>query len=305
MPQHDRAVLKQPEPPPSTSSEVCGKPGGEKKFRGDLPRPQPSAGGSLQGALESAKPENRENTLHRYQQDVWANSSRASQDARLRTLEAVAAAWGISLAPVSKDVVKKIAAALKMGGYRSVRQYFSRLCRLHVELTNSELSAEAELELKDAVRSVERGMGGAALKDSFELESLFHKGKEFSALEQAIIVLGSWFLLREIELVALRRGHLFLDEGKEQVLELKVRRVPRPFASPSLCGSWRLHGVIRKQSWSSLSRMLCRATNKMSARSRQSCPRQQLSRTPPIWASYRGLAVGGREFRGRNSPTNG
>ena len=144
-----------------------------KKFRGDLPRPQPSAGGSLQKALESAKPKNRENTLHRYQKDVWANSSRASQDARLRTLEAVAAAWGISLAPVSKDVVQKIAAALKMGGYRSVRQYLSHLRRLHVELTNSELSAEAELELKDAVRSVERGMGVAALTDSFELESIF------------------------------------------------------------------------------------------------------------------------------------
>ena len=69
----------------------------------------------------------------------------------------------------------------------------SRLRRLHVELTNSELSAEAELELKDAVRSVEHGMGGAALKDSFELDSPIHEGKEFSALEQAIIVLGSWF----------------------------------------------------------------------------------------------------------------
>ena len=57
----------------------------------------------------------------------------------------------------------------------------------------------------------------------------------------------------------------------------------------------------RKQS--SLSRMWCRATNKMFACSRQSCPRQQLSRTPPIWASCRGLAFGGREFRG-NSPTN-
>ena len=129
----------------------------------------------------------------------------------------MAAAWGISLAPVSKDVVQKIAAALKMGGYRSVRQYFSHLRRFHVELTNSELSSEAELEFKDAVRSVERGMGGAALKGSFELESLFRKGKEYSALEQAIIVLGSWFSLRGIELVALRRGHLFLDEGKEQV----------------------------------------------------------------------------------------
>ena len=129
----------------------------------------------------------------------------------------MASAWTISLTPVTKDVVDKIAAALKSGGYRSVRQYFSRLRRVHVERTHSELSVEAELALKDAVRSVERGMGGAALKDSFELESLFHDSERVGTLARAIVVIGAWFLLREIELVALRRGHLLLDREKEQV----------------------------------------------------------------------------------------
>ena len=84
-----------------------------------------------------------------------------------------------------------------------MRQYFSRLRRVHVERTHSELSVEAELALKDAVRSVERGMGGAALKDSFELESLFHDSERVGTLARAIVVIGAWFLLREIELSSL------------------------------------------------------------------------------------------------------
>ena len=90
--------------------------GPRKRKRSDVPRPQTSAGGSSQKALDAAQPANREHTMQQYQQDVWANSSRASQDARLRTLESVASAWTISLTPVTKDVVDKIAAALKSGG---------------------------------------------------------------------------------------------------------------------------------------------------------------------------------------------
>ena len=188
-----------------------------KKLRGDMPRPQLSAGGSLQRALEAIKPENRDVTMANYKKDIWANSARASQGSRLRTLEALASAWPVNLTPVTEDVVHKIATGLKAGGYRSARQYISRLRRAHVEATRTALSAEAELAMKDAIRSIERGIGGTPLKDSIQLENLFVGRVKCGECERAIVVVGSWFLLREIELAALRRGHILLDHDRQRV----------------------------------------------------------------------------------------
>ena len=129
----------------------------------------------------------------------------------------MAAAWPVNLTPVTQDVVHKIATGLHAGGYRSARQYFSRLRRAHVEVTHAALSAEAEVAMKDAIRSVERGIGGTPLKDSFQLENLIVGRVKFGESEQAMVVVGSWFLLRETELAALRRGHILLDHDKQRV----------------------------------------------------------------------------------------
>ena len=98
------------------------------------------------------------------------------------------------------DVIEKVSASLKEGGYRSARQYFARARREHVLQMQVELPPEVLLEMRDALRSIERGIGGPALKDAFRFEDLrLPKPSDNvpAAKRQAVsvVVLGCWFVV--------------------------------------------------------------------------------------------------------------
>eukprot|EP00439_Symbiodinium_sp_Y106_P033815 s4231_g4.t1 len=80
--------------------------------------------------------------------------------------------------------------------------------------------APVEIAIRDAIRSIERGMGNNAPKDAFRLDAL-DIGTDLLdarvAFMHAMVVLGSWFLCREIELSALRVKHMVLDAENKQV----------------------------------------------------------------------------------------
>ena len=127
----------------------------------------------------------------------------------------------------NRDVVEKVSASLKRGGHRSARQYFSQARRQHVLHTGKQVPADVELCVRDMTRSLERGLGGPALKDAFRLESLELPRPEedvpVSARTQTtVVVLGCWFLLREIEVAALKVKYFVVDE-KSQTVSLTLQ----------------------------------------------------------------------------------
>ncbi|CAE7216757.1 unnamed protein product [Symbiodinium natans] len=198
-----------------------------KRARKDLPFARPSQRGSLSSALNAALPENQEDALAELFEDIWARSNLASGDARWRTWTRLCRAWRVDALPLTRDVVEKVSASLKRGGYRSARQYFSQARRQHVLHTGKQVPADVELCMRDMTRSLERGLGGPALKDAFRLESLELPHPEedvpVSARTQTtVVVLGCWFLLREIEVAALKVKYFVVDE-KSQTVSLTLQ----------------------------------------------------------------------------------
>ena len=114
--------------------------------------------------------------------------------------------------PLTAESVEKVSASLKEAGYRSARQYFARARREHVLQMKTEVPPEVLLRMRDAIRAIERGIGGPALKDAFRMEDLVLPlpSLEVSAARRqavSLVVLGCWFLLREIEIAAVRVKH--------------------------------------------------------------------------------------------------
>ena len=197
---------------PSAVPAVLGPP--TKMRRKDLPVAQPTAAGSLSKALASAQPDAREATIERFRRDIWAPSNQGPPAARWRTWAKVCDAWAIPALPLTMDSVEKVAAALKEGGYRSARQYFACARREQVLQTKTDVPPEVLLMMRDAVRSLERGVGGPALKDAFRFEEVVLPERR----DVCLFVLGCWFLMREIEIAAMQRKHFPLDHERQEVV---------------------------------------------------------------------------------------
>lgn len=83
------------------------------------------------------------------------------------------------------------------------------------------MPAEVKLAIRDAVRSVERGLGGPSLKDSFPLTCLrpLFTAPDFKDFAQHyfMVILGAWFLTREIELAAALVKHVRFELPHKKV----------------------------------------------------------------------------------------
>ena len=135
-------------------------------------------------------------------------------DARWTTLQKLSRQWELELLPWTTAKIRAIASSLKAGGCKSLRAYFSRARRQHVAQCGEAVPADVDLAIRDAVRSIERGIGGPALKDGFRFEQVTLSLDSKSATKKAaIFTLGVWFLLREIELAALQVKHVAVDEA--------------------------------------------------------------------------------------------
>ena len=185
--------------------------GPPKDPRRDLPKINPSTGGSLKRALESAQANQSDRTLKSFREDIWARSNSHPHNSRVKTWETIARAWHVPPWPLTPDLIEKVGASLKAGGYKSAKLYFSAARREHV-VRHGDIPVEVELSRKDAVRSIERGLGPSKLKDSFDLTLLrtLWDLPDFQRIEDDYIMVlsGSWFLMREIELANARASHV-------------------------------------------------------------------------------------------------
>lgn len=188
--------------------------------RSDLPQLKPATQGSLQRALDAAKPNQREEALKLFRADVFAKSNILPACSRLNTWQKIATAWGEPPWPLTPSLIEKAGASFKAGGYKSTKIYFAAATRQHT-LLHGEVPAEVKLAIRDAVRSVERGLGGPSLKDSFPLTCLrpLFTAPDFKDFAQHyfMVILGAWFLTREIELAAALVKHVRFELPHKKV----------------------------------------------------------------------------------------
>ena len=182
--------------------------------RPDIPVMQPSSGGSLDQALQAAEANNREKALADLEADVYSRSNGGPQVSRMKTWTKIAKAWGLAPLPLTPQLIRAVGASFKAGGYRSAHLYFGTAKKQHI-IAHGGISQDPEVAMQDVIRSIERGQGPSKLKDGFPMMQLMQV--DLGAFDSAfavkfiMVVLGCYFLTREIELAATLKKHLHLD----------------------------------------------------------------------------------------------
>ena len=139
--------------------------------------------------------------------DKYAATSAKSMDARTKWWQRQTVVHKGRPLPLTRLKLRGGAAVLKHGEYRSAAQYMYAMKRWHIR-SGHRWSLRLSLELRECIRSCERGMGPALQAQPLKLTpSLMAGGARPVALKAGIdaVLVGAWWLLREIELSALRR----------------------------------------------------------------------------------------------------
>ena len=208
--------------------------------RGDIPIMQPRLKrASLSLALTAAAPNNRVAAMTAFEQDILARSTNPSQESRVRTYRAICRACGVQAFPMTLETIRCFGASMKAGHYRSVALYYQAAIGFQARHLGSPIEPFLRGAIKDAVRSVKRGLGPSSLKDSFdpfdllviqvsELVEPFNAENVSHMLDISIVALR--FMLREIELSGAKLLHLTLTE---QTVTLMI-----PSSKMDSSGSW-------------------------------------------------------------------
>jgi hypothetical protein len=184
--------------------------------RSDFPKinSATSCRGSLSLALSAARQPN--NTLDIFRHDIYSSSSQKPRDSLWNTWCRIAATWQLPPLPVTSELIEKIGASLKAGGYKSAENYFCRAKDEHISQLRIALPPDVPSAIKKATRSIKRGAMAAKLKKAFRIElarsqpsdinlQLWKQAPAGAALAPiATIIMGCWFLTRGIELAAIR-----------------------------------------------------------------------------------------------------
>ena len=178
--------------------------------------------------------------------DVYAATTSGPRASRLRTVRRVLSQWGLDANPLSVEAVKVLGAVLKRGGYRSAAAYLS-VARVESEKLAQSPTPPAVLRaIQDAVASCSRGMGPARSVEGLPLELLhklpasIHGGHRGPVVLKNALVVGAWFMLRELELSSARAVHarVWSRDGKLAVTLL----LPSSKQDPEAFGVERTHG---------------------------------------------------------------
>ena len=175
---------------------------------------------SITMALMAAEPNNRQKALNFLEQDIVARSSHPAIQSRLRTWRALCAAWEVTPFPLSYLNVKAVAASLKWGGYRSAQLYFQAAIGHQTRSLQTPVDPFLRALTKDVCRSIRRGLGPSALKEGFD-PTVLSQAIDVDDAEPFdhhrishvadMMVVATWFMLREIEISFARQSHLYLE----------------------------------------------------------------------------------------------
>lgn len=183
-------------------------------------------------AMQAGYPNNRKRSLENLDEDILARSTQPGVLSRLRTWRALAAVWELPAFPMTPELVRCLGASFKVGGYRSAALYYSAAVQYQVRELGEPVPHLVNHTIRDAVRSIKRGLGPGSLKDAFSFQALdtVEPADTESAFDMRnvhhfrdIMVVATFFMLREIELSAARSNHLSL-EGQSVGLTIPLRK---------------------------------------------------------------------------------
>ncbi|CAK0820375.1 unnamed protein product [Prorocentrum cordatum] len=185
--------------------------------------------------------------LHNFDADVLASTSRDTEAAKARTIDAIFDMWGLTYPPLTVASVRALgASSLKLGGHRSARSHLA-LARKRHEQGDHPVSPALAQALKDARRSCERGLGPARKVEGLPLGQLdrLPRGSEAWAPRGPLapfrmLVAGCWWLTREIEISTAPAAMVTFRMTPSGLQASWL--LPASKADPSALGQERTHG---------------------------------------------------------------
>ena len=154
--------------------------------------------------------------MNSYLADFYAPSNQHVVRAKLRTVTKMIEQWGHAPFPITAEKIHCLGASLKLGGYKSAATYLSAY-KVEAERLDNVISTAMTRAIKDATRSCTRGLGGPVKAKALPFSELgcLPGGREPWVVNGPVcprnaIVLGAWFLAREVELSGSRAASLSL-----------------------------------------------------------------------------------------------
>ncbi|CAE7815603.1 unnamed protein product [Symbiodinium sp. CCMP2592] len=193
------------------------------RHRADLPPVRKRQRASFDLAMQAAAPSERARALQELDDEVLARTTIGPMESRLLVWRRLCEAWEVTAFPLDDKNVRAVGASLKRGRYRSAAQYYSAAVSFQVRRLHIALQPYIKALIRDCVRSIKRGLGPSALKDSFDVCLLaphVQPGTEFepfswqdmAAATDALLVASYW-CMREIEMAGASSDHLYFRSG--------------------------------------------------------------------------------------------
>ena len=171
-----------------------------------------------------------------FRRDIYAATSRRPRDALLMTWSKFHRKWygdQSDPVPLTEESLERVACLFKIGGYKSFKNYLSRIKEHHVD-SGFIWTQSLQNMARRCTRSVLRGLGGPTRSESFDLEAVVNHllvmENNIEVMNDgpqsplAAIVVGTFFMLRELELSAIDVGDVVFTENTV-TLSLPVSKV--------------------------------------------------------------------------------
>ena len=226
------AITDGPDPKDEASKEM-------KRTRNP---PRPVGQGRGESGV-TASPQDDWEALQRLEQDKLAPSSRQSAGARVAWWVNRAAARKCKPWPLTRAKVRLAAAILKKGRYRSAQTYLRTMKAQHVR-GGARWTMRLEQELKDCIRSCERGLGPPRRAEALSISEIAALPEGFYgdilAPRDAMLV-GMWWLMREVELAMVVRSDVTFVPGPGTCGEMAIIFLAVSKTDPAAKGKERRH----------------------------------------------------------------
>eukprot|EP00435_Cladocopium_sp_Y103_P049910 s2136_g15.t1 len=194
--------------------------------RWDLPVVRQTKRASFQAALDAALPNNRRRCVEALERDVLANTTKPSMDSKVKTYQAICVAWRVAW-PISLHSVQCFGASLKEGAYKSSQGFFQAIFIYQRRYLQQDVDPVVRSAARDYTRSIARGLGPSVLKDCFDVSRLADIPIEYQispfdmqavAHGRDVLLLASWFMLRELELANCKWSHIYIEKSNINVM---------------------------------------------------------------------------------------
>ncbi|CAE7240592.1 unnamed protein product, partial [Symbiodinium sp. CCMP2592] len=156
----------------------------------------------------------RQETLAAIDANLLASSTRRAMESRVRTVTSLAERGLFNLFPLDATKLHTIAGAMRIAGYRSTGLYLDAVVWHQENTLHMPVPPELRRVVKTLTKAAARGLSGSRLKQAFDLDELaklvdatapftaFNVGLVTHAVD--VIIVATWFMLREVELAAAR-----------------------------------------------------------------------------------------------------